>query len=454
MWGVELVVMTAMILINGVFAAFEIALASVSVARLYTLARENRRGASAAMRMKQGMARSLAVVQLGMTFVAIVAAATGGAGAQKDISPALQAAGMHLGLANFLAIAFVVVPLTALTLVVGELIPKLFALRNKEWVCLQLAPSMSLFASSMWPVVWVLERSATTVANWSERRWKHKLHAFKTQADELQDLRAIATVARAARLIGSREENIILGAAQLTSRPVLEIMLAAEHISMLNANDSMANCLVAAHLDMHNRFPVTERTGDPQEIIGYVNFKDIVAQMRLSPQQNSLRGILRPIISVPDDVPISSALESLMRERSHIALVRSNGTVAGLITLEDILEELVGDIQDEYDQLPLHAVPSGTGWVAGGGIGLVRLRELTGVDLNADLPREGARNLNEWVAGHLGHPVRGGEAVERRGVRVVVRKVRRLQVLEAQVSCTAVSAQASISTIASTDPKR
>jgi putative hemolysin len=333
------------------------------------------------------------------------------------------------------------VPLTAFTIVVGELVPKIFALRNKEWVCLRLSPAMSWFALSTWPVVWLLESSATAVMNWTERRWKPRIHRdAKAEAAELQELRAIASMARTARLIGAREENIILGAVRLSSRPIREIMLPAEHINMLNVNDSISDCLVAAHLEMHTRFPVTERAGDPQGIIGYVNFKDIVAHMRLSPHDSSIRAIVRVMPSFQEDLPISSALESLMRERAHIALVRdSSGKVLGMITLEDIIEELVGEIQDEYDLLPVHAVASGAGWVVGGGISLPRLRELTGIDLASSLPASGARTLSGWVAGHLSRAVRGGDVVERNGMRVVVRKVRRQQVLEAQVSLTGAS---------------
>jgi putative hemolysin len=186
---------------------------------------------------------------------------------------------------------------------------------------------------------------------------------------------------------------------------------------------------------MHTRFPVTEKPGDPQSIVGYVNFKDIVVQMRLAPHEPSLRGIIRTLPSLPYELPISTALESLMRSRTHIALVRdSSGLVAGMITLEDIIEELVGDIQDEYDLLPVHAVASGLGWIVGGGISLARLGELTGIDLSGDLPPQGARNVSTWVVGHLGQPVGGGEVMERNGFRVVVRKVRRQQVLEAYLS--------------------
>ena len=386
--------------------------------------------------MKERMEASLAVVQVGITLVGAIGAATGGAGASEMIAPWFQRMGWAPGLAEFLAIAIVVVPLSAVTIVGGELVPKVFALRNKEWVCLRLSPAMRWFAFSVWPAVWLFERTVTAFMSWGERRWQVRLDAHaKPMADVLHELHAIAALARTSRLIGGREEGIILNAARLSSRPVREIVLPAEHIAMLNLGDSMADSLVAAHLDMHTRFPVTERPGDAQCIVGYVNFKDIVAQLRLSPHEPSLPGILRPIPSLADGLAIASCLERMIREHTHIALVRdASEKVLGMITLEDIIEELVGEIHDEYDRLPAHVLASGSAWVVGGGITMPALKELTGIDLAADLPRPDVRNLSEWVAAHLGHPVRGGDVIERNRLRVLVRKVRRQQVLEAQIS--------------------
>lgn len=436
MGGLELLVIVGMIAINSLLAAYEIALASVPVSRLHALVGDNRAGARAALYMKQNMAGSLATVQLGITLVGAIAAATGGAGAEAKLVPLLQETlQVSTGVAEFLAIAFVVVPLTVGTSIFGELIPKMFALRNKEWVCLRMSPAMHWFALSVRPLVWFLETAVTSVMKLGQRHWQARIdEQMKTESAELQELRASAALARTSRLIGAQEERIILGAAALSQRLVREIMLPASAITMLDAKGTIADCLVAAHLDMHTRFPVTERAGDAQAIIGYVNFKDLVAHMRLAPQEPSPRAIVRAITSFREDTPVSTCLEALMKERTHIALVRStSGEVIGMVTLEDMIEELVGEIEDEYDRLPVHCVPSGSGWVAGGGITLERLRELTKLELTAIMPSTGARNLNEWVVGHLGRPTRGGEVVERGGGRVVVRKVRRQKVLEAQV---------------------
>jgi putative hemolysin len=439
-WGVELAVMLAMIAINSVFAAYEIALASIDATRLDRLAREQQRGAAAALFMKKNMEASLAVVQLGITLVGAVAAATGGAGAQESIQPQLLALGLSRSWSQVIAIALVVIPLTVVTIVAGELVPKLFALRNKEWVCLRMSPVMRWFAASTWPLVWVLEKSAKVVMLWSER-WRpgadKQMQQFREPA--LRELQAVAALARTSRLIGMREEDIIVNAARLSTTPVRQIMLPAQYISMLTCESSLADCLIAAHHDMHTRFPVSERPDDPQTIIGYVNFKDIVACLRLSPRDASIRAILRPLPLFRDDSSVSACLERLIHERNHIALIRDREEkVVGMITMEDILEELVGEIHDEYDRLPSFVTKSGNSWVVGGFAKLAHVREVTGIELPvAEGAVETPATVNDWVIHRLGRPVKGGEVLSVNGVRAVVRKVRRQRVLEAQIAAPA-----------------
>jgi len=436
LWTIELAVMALMIAVNGFFAAYEIALASVSVGRLQLLVQENRRGAKAGLYMKQNMEASLAAVQLGITLVGAIAAATGGAGAGDKIAPVYQRSlGLDSPAAHVLAISTVVIPLTIVTIMFGELVPKVFTLRNKEWVCLRFSPAMRYFSYAVWPAVWFFESTVMAITTWGERRWKPKLEGpSRHEAAELQDLRASTMLARMSRLIGHQEERIILGAARLSARTVREIMLPADGIRMLPADGSVMDTLIQAHLDMHTRFPVTERPDEPDGIIGYVNFKDIVALVRLAPREPSLRAITRPIPSYPDSTSIAHCLEHLIRDYNHIALIKDPaGRVVGMITLEDIIEELVGDISDEYDRLPHHAVPSGPAWVVGGAMTIEKLRDTTAFDLSRDLPECGAKTLNDWIRGHLGRPVDGGEVLERAGFRLVVRKVRRGMVLEAQI---------------------
>lgn len=436
MGAIELIVIFGMIIFNAVFAAYEIALAAVSGARLQVLVNENRPGAKAACYMKENVEASLAAIQLGITLFGAIGAATGGAGAEQQIAPLLRDRfGLSVGAAEFLALAAVILPLTAVSIIFGELVPKVFALRNKESVCLRMSPGMRWFTYSVWPIVWLFETVVSRLTGWGERRLRKPDSRGRTDSAELQELFAITNLARTTRVIGACEERIILGAARLAARPLREIMLPASAISMLCADTTLADAMIAAHLDMHTRFPVTEQPGDPQRIIGYVNVKDLVAVMHLSPSQPSLRSVTRPLLRFAESDNISAGLERLLRDSAHIALVQDEaGRVTGLVTLEDVVEELLGDITDEYDRLPAYVKPSGSSWVIGGGISPAGLREATGLDLTTNAPTPPADTLGAWVAGHLGRVARGGDVVERNGIRVLVRKVRRHQVLEAQLS--------------------
>lgn len=436
MFGIELIVMVFMIGLNSILAAYEIALASISFSRLQSLISANRKGASAALYMKQNLEGSLAGIQLGITLAGAVAAAVGGAGAEENLSPEIQnSLGVSSATAQFLAIAMVVAPLTVITIIFGELIPKVFAIRNKELVCLRLSPTMKWFVSTVWPVVWILEKSVTGLMSLGERRLKGDAPPLtKTESAELQELRASVALARTSRLIGPQEEKIILGASALSHRPISEAMLPASAIRMLKIDSSMEDSLVAAHLDMHTRFPLTERTDDPQAIVGYVNVKDIIAQLRLSPRDPSLRSIMRAIPKLSDTRPIAECLDQMIREHTHIALVQTqDGTIAGMVTLEDILEEFVGNIEDEFDKLPAHAHQTGNGWIVAGGISLSRFSELTGKPLPKFDSPEPIHTLSDWVTAQLGGVVRGGEVLVREPFRIVVRKIRRQKVLEALV---------------------
>jgi putative hemolysin len=168
MWGVELIVMIAMIAINSVFTGYEIALASIGIGRLRRLAQDGRRGARVALHMKENMEASLAVVRLGITLVGATAAAVGGAGAEGSVSPTVEAAfGLSPRAAEVAAIALVVAPLTIVTILAGELIPKDFALRNAERVTLALSPAMRWFSLSVWPLVHLLETVVTSAMSWA-----------------------------------------------------------------------------------------------------------------------------------------------------------------------------------------------------------------------------------------------------------------------------------------------
>lgn len=424
-----LLTILVMLVLNGLLAAYEIALASVRVDRLKTLAENRRRGATAALRMKGRTERSLAVVQLGITLVGAIAAATGGASAEESLAPFLESYWkLSAYWADVLAVTLVVLPLSAVTIVVGELIPKVIAIKNSELVCVTLSPIMWICTIVLYPAVWVLELATMAVVSLFEK-------FFTSPTDETQgglhELRAQVNLLRASQVIGMQEERIILQASRLSAIKVGEIMMDDEDIVMLVADAPLSENLIIAHMDLHTRFPVTVRKADPQTIVGYVTFKDMVLLAKTHPGNPVLREIIRPLISLPIEMNLSDALKRMTAEHLHLALVRgAGGTVVGMITLEDIFEELVGDIQDEFDRLPKHISPSGNQIVVGGGVTLGQLREsLRRADLGRDLPA--STTINDWLNNGREDNLKGGDMITHDGIWAQVRKVRRRRITEA-----------------------
>jgi len=419
----------AMIMLTAVFAAYELALASVRIGRLKLLVEQKRRGARTALRMKEKMEQSLAVAQLGMTLTAVIAAATGGASVEEKLAPFIRdRLNLPEHLADIVALICFVIPLAALTTVIGELVPKVLAIKNPEWICVTLSPVMRWFSIVIFPAVLLFEWLTTTLVELVERLLPRKTDEHLAG---LHELRAQVNLLRASQTIGVQEERIILQASRLSTMKVNDIMMPEDDIVMVVADAPLSENLVIAHMDLHTRFPVTTRKGDPEGIIGYVTFKDMVLLAKTHPGNPVIREIVRQIISLPQEMPLSEALKRMIAEHHHLALVRDTaGKVVGMITQEDIFEELVGDIQDEFDRLPRHVNFAGHQLVVGGGVTLGQLRDAIGrPELGPDMPA--TTTLNDWLNHGRELPLRGGDMVVVDRVWTQVRKVRRRRITEA-----------------------
>lgn len=422
------IIIFMMLALNGVLAAYEMALVSVSRPRLHLLELRHLKGAAEASFMKDHMEASLAVIQLGLTLVSAVAAATGGLSASDQVAPWLVAHwGLSSAVADVMALIFIVIPLSSVTIIFAELVPKMAALNDRERVCLMLSPFMKGLFIALSPVVRLFEMVVKALVG---RLFRKPAHDDANA--HLHELQAAAALARTSRLIGAREEKIVVAAAQLSTRRVREIMILKADICTIPVGSSLNDALIRAHMDMHTRFPVCGVEPGQQDIFGYVNFKDIIAALRLNPSDPTINGILRPIASLESDVTIASALEKMIQENLHIMLVaQKERGVVGMITMEDIIEELVGDIEDEFDRFPAHIHPYGGGWIVGGGVTLGALAQAIRWEMPSEMPA--GMRLTEWCARYKEMPFEGGTTIAADGIVVTIRKLRRRKVGEAAV---------------------
>jgi len=429
-WAAQLLIIFFMLALNAIFAAYEMALASISRAKITVLVNQKRTGAVDTAFMKDHIEASLAVIQVGITLAGAIAAATGGAGIVPSLAPWLTSAWNVPELfAPTLALIFFILPLSALTIIFSELIPKTFALNNKVSVCLSLSPIMRTLFHITHPVIRIFEGTVKGVMQFFYRQG-----ALKSRREEntgWHELIAAASLARASRLIGASEEKIVLSAAQLSIRPIREAMIPINDVFTIPLESRLSDALVRAHLDMHTRFPVCAKEGDPQSIQGYINFKDIVMALKLNPTDPTIKGILRPIKFLPEGMMLATAMEQMIREKLHIAMVQAgdNQTI-GMITLEDIIEELVGQIEDEFDRMPSHVHPYEAGWIMGGGLLITTVSQITGKELWPEKPGETPPRLSDWFSQQVGGELTGGEMFEFQGLQFTVRKLRRKKLSE------------------------
>jgi putative hemolysin len=328
-----------------------------------------------------------------------------------------------------MALVLFVVPLSAVTIIFAELVPKMVGINNKEGVALALSPAMKAVSLALYPAVYVFEGIVKKVM----RLGKGRLGDGQVADDRsgLLEIRAAASLARATRIIGPMEERIVMSAVQLSVRTVADAMVPERDIATIPAGASLAEALMEAHLHMHTRYPVSRESGNPQTIDGYVTFKDIVTALKVDPSGSGLHGIVRPIRRMAANTKLSQALTDMIRDRVHIALVTEGDKVQGLITMEDIVEELVGEIRDEYDRLPGHLNAIGEGWLVGGSVPMGELAKAMGGAVLTEV--DGKLTLADWVDRCRDLSPRSGDTIHTAGVEVLVRKVRRNRVAEAVI---------------------
>ncbi len=339
--GLEIAIIIILTLANGFFAASEIAIVSARRTRLQQQADAGKRAAKQAIDLAEHSDRFLATVQIGITLISTFAAAFGGASIGDALATWLETFPSVAPYAQTLALVLVVVPLTYLSLVVGELAPKRLALLHAERMAMIAAPIMSGIARIGRPLVALLTISANAILGLLGQR--------RTKKDSVteEDIVYLAREATASGTVDPGESQFISRIFQFTDRRVNTVMTPRPDIVALDVQTPLEEAVRVFVSSGYSRLPVYEDTLD--STIGLLYSKDLLRALSLS-EPPSLRTLIHKPLFVPEHQLIKDLLATFRRQGTHMALVSDEyGQVIGLVTMEDLLEELVGEIQDEYD---------------------------------------------------------------------------------------------------------
>lgn len=340
----EIALVVLLTVINGVLAMSELAIVSARPARLKVMAEAGHRGATTALVLASDPGRFLSSVQIGITLVGVLAGAYSGATLGARLAVTLQAAGMPTALAQSLGVAGVVMAITYLSLIIGELVPKQIALRAPETVAARVAPLMRALSLAAAPLVWLLNASGKLVL----RLLGQSGATEQNMTDE--EVKLVISEAHSAGVMERAETEMIAGVMRIADRTARGLMTPRHEVETVNVTDGFATVVKAFQTTRRTRLPV--RDGDPDNVIGVVTTRDFLAQTRAGTPFD-LRSVIMPAPVVRDGLGALEVIELLRTAPAHMVLVFDEyGHFEGIITPMDLLEAITGDFSDHAEDEP------------------------------------------------------------------------------------------------------
>lgn len=403
------------VLLGGVFAATEIALVSLRESQLSAIERQGTRGARVAA-VARNPNRFLAAVQIGVTVAGFFSAAYGGSTLAPDLAPYLENLGLGADAAQTTALVVLTLVIAYLSLVLGELVPKRLALQKSAGVALAAAPVLDRFATLMRPVIWVLSLSTNALV----RLLGGDPNATSEQLSE-EELRHLVSTHED---LDEQERRILRDVFTATETTLKEVMRPRGDVSFVDGGLLASEAALLVRTLPYSRYPVTGEDFD--DVIGFLHVRDLLGIE--AGDQRRVSDLARPILMLPGSKLVLPTVATMRQEGVHLAVVVDEyGGTDGIVTLEDLVEELVGEIRDEYDvEGP---VSSGDLADVDGGVSLEDFAEATGIKLRDG----GYETVAGYVMAALGHIPVAGEKVAVDGgtlevAEVVGRRITRVTV--------------------------
>jgi len=408
------------VLIGGVFAAAEISLVSLRDSQTKSLAGRGKRGRIVA-ELNEDPNRFLAAVQVGVTLMGFLSAAFGGATLSGDLAPVLQGWNVPDGIVDPLALVLVTIAISYLSLVLGELVPKRLALQRAETFALALGPMIDKVSKISRPVIWLLSVSTNAVV---------RLLGGDpgAQRERMSDVE-LRELVNAHETLGDEERRIVEDVFQAGDRQIREVMIPRTEVDFLDSQTPVYKAAKDALAQPHSRYPVIRGSAD--DVIGFVHVRDLL-DPALASRSVRVGELARATLTLPWTRPILAALADMRREGTHLAIVADEyGGTAGIVTMEDLVEELIGDIKDEYDvDEPETTHHRGGDVEVDGLLNLDDFEDETGIEL-PDGPYE---TIAGYIMAQIGRVPEVGDSTDHGGHRIVVREIEGRRVSRVLVS--------------------
>ena len=406
-----------LVALNGFFVAAEFALVKIRESQIKPLIEEGNRKALMTRRVLEHLDASLSACQLGITLASLALGWVGEPVFAALLEPVMES--MHIeseGLKHSLSFLFGFSVITFLHITAGEQAPKLLAIQKPLPTSLWIAKPLWWFSKLSYPFIWGLNEASNKMLRWVGVEAVSE-HELSHSEEELRMLIADTHRQQGGTLL---EREIVFNAMELRQRLVREVMQPRPEIVFLSTDMTMEQCLDVMDRERYSRYPLC-LDANPDQAIGVVHFKDVhVSRDRLL-QAGDLKQISRKIIHLSETARLEKALQLFLRHKLHLGMVVDEyGTTVGMITLEDILEELVGEIQDEFDQeVPMIITHQGGSFDVMGQCPLHDLSEILGTEVQ----EEGINTVSGWLTQQLGSFPKVGDEVLRHGFRWQVVKI-------------------------------
>ena len=397
----------ALILLGSFFVAAEIALISLRESQVKQLADSGKRGARLS-RLTSNPNRFLAAVQVGVTVTGFLSAALGAEQIGVFVRPILEDLGLSSGIANTFSIISVTLVIAYFSLVLGELVPKRLALFRSEKIALNSSFVIEAMARFFRPVIWLLSRYTDVVLRILGIDPKEE--RSQISEEELMDL------VSGHKALTDEEREIVEEVFNTSEKLVNEVMVPRTEVDFMDGSLTVSKAISLAVDMAHSRYPVVQGSSD--EVIGFIHVRDLLDSKSANPNAK-LQDLVRPIMYLPGTKGVLPSLTEMRNQRQHLAIVLDEyGGTDGIVTLEDLVECLIGEIHDEYDQAAVEINPeSRTGDIEVDGLtSLEELESETGITL----PEGPYQTVSGYVMHFLGRMPKVHDVVNINGIRLIV----------------------------------